>query len=207
LRAAPSCARSPELKRGCSAEDTSTDRRGLQVRARSEDQEGSVILRVCAERGCNTLTRTGRCPRHPRLRARRNQRLRAAIAASVTTCPECGKAPTLDNPMTADHRLAQVHGGQDEPTNLRPLCRRCNGRLGAELVNGLSIASSPGRGRRLGGLAHRAAVLPAVTCVPPASPRFSHTRAGVVWVSGSARFTPPSISGSVHLVRNGQPYG
>ena len=114
---------------------------GARVRLRGGSLERfpcalELMLRPCPERGCNTLTRTGRCARHPRLRARRNQRLRALVAASVAVCPECGEKPTPANPMKADHRLAQVYGGRDEPGNLRPMCRRCNSRAGALLVTG-----------------------------------------------------------------------
>jgi 5-methylcytosine-specific restriction endonuclease McrA len=67
----------------------------------------------------------------------RNLGLRRAVAASVTVCPECGEAPTEENPLTADHIVAQIDGGQDVPENLRPRCRSCNSRRGAERGNGV----------------------------------------------------------------------
>lgn len=85
---------------------------------------------------CGMPSPGGHCARHPRLIARRNPQLRARVAASAVVCPECGQAPTPTNPMTAEHGIAQVHGGQDDPGNLSPLCRRCNSRGGAAYVNG-----------------------------------------------------------------------
>jgi 5-methylcytosine-specific restriction endonuclease McrA len=64
-------------------------------------------------------------------KARRNQRLRSLVAASAAVCPECGVAPTLANPMTADHVVQQRDGGQDEWSNLRPRCKSCNSRRGS----------------------------------------------------------------------------
>jgi hypothetical protein len=72
----------------------------------------------------------------------RNLGLRRAVAASVTVCPECGEAPTEENPLTADHIVAQIDGGQDVPENLRPRCRSCNSRRGAERGNGVEGGTS-----------------------------------------------------------------
>lgn len=95
-----------------------------------------MLLRVCVVCQQPFAGQGSRCPLHPRPVARRNKRLRAAVAASATVCPECGQAPIPTNGMTADHIVPQRYGGQDEPGNLRPRCKSCNSRGGAALVNG-----------------------------------------------------------------------
>ena len=87
-----------------------------------------LILRSCLV--CGRPTQRSRCPDHPRPEARRNQRLRRAVASTAIVCPVCGDYPTRANPMTADHINPQINGGQDTPSNPRPMCRRCNSQRG-----------------------------------------------------------------------------
>jgi 5-methylcytosine-specific restriction endonuclease McrA len=83
------------------------------------------MLRACI---CGKPTR---CPEHQP--PKRNQMLRAQIAAFTRTCPRCGETGTPSNPTTADHRIARSWGGAETASNLRPMCRRCNSsRGGAE---------------------------------------------------------------------------
>jgi 5-methylcytosine-specific restriction endonuclease McrA len=61
---------------------------------------------------------------------RRNRLI--VLRAAGWRCQICGGIAT-----TADHVLPLALGGTHDLSNLRPLCRRCNSRLGAELVNEL----------------------------------------------------------------------
>lgn len=45
-------------------------------------------------------------------------------------CTRCGTAGEQGNPLTVDHITAKSHGGSDDPSNLRTLCKRCHGRKG-----------------------------------------------------------------------------
>ena len=61
----------------------------------------------------------------------------AAIERGQTTCAIC---PTwleynhakLPNSAEVDHIIADAEGGASEATNLRVICRTCNGRLGGK---------------------------------------------------------------------------
>lgn len=60
-----------------------------------------------------------------------------AIEHGQTTCAIC---PTwlnyehakLPNSPEVDHIIAKADGGTDHPSNLRVICRRCNGKLGGK---------------------------------------------------------------------------
>jgi 5-methylcytosine-specific restriction endonuclease McrA len=73
----------------------------------------------------------------------RHNRL-AVLNAAGWRCQICGKPAN-----TADHVLPLALGGTHDVSNLRPLCRRCNSRLGAELTNEIKAS------RRLGGRSRR----------------------------------------------------
>jgi 5-methylcytosine-specific restriction endonuclease McrA len=54
----------------------------------------------------------------------------AVLEAAGWRCQICGAQAA-----TADHVLPLALGGSHDVSNLRPLCRRCNSRLGADLAN------------------------------------------------------------------------
>ena len=86
-----------------------------------------------------------RCPTHEKAWQQRrgtttqrgygtkHQRLRGKMLTRITRCHYCGTLPSVDNPMTADHRVPVVKGGKTEPSNYVPACRRCNSGKGAKL--------------------------------------------------------------------------
>jgi len=86
---------------------------------------------ICLVPGCGKITTAGRCPTHPTRKARVNTKLRTHVAASAATCWICGRPPTSSDPLTADHQLPQLYGGQDTRANLRAAHRSCNSKRGA----------------------------------------------------------------------------
>jgi 5-methylcytosine-specific restriction endonuclease McrA len=68
---------------------------------------------------------------------------RAVLEAAGYRCCRCGKAAN-----TADHIVPLVMGGTHDLSNLRPMCRRCNSSLGAQLTNRLKMAGKVGRQSR-----------------------------------------------------------
>lgn len=94
-------------------------------------------MKVCAEPGCPTLTKSTRCPAHTRAKdkARGTRQERGYDAAylaqldspeyvNATHCDECGELFTVDNPKTGGHSVALRHGGRG--SKILPHCRRCN---------------------------------------------------------------------------------
>jgi 5-methylcytosine-specific restriction endonuclease McrA len=57
------------------------------------------------------------------------RRTRALVfARDGDICADCGQfGSTEDNPLTVDHVIPLSRGGTSELSNLRVLCRRCNG--------------------------------------------------------------------------------
>jgi len=90
----------------------------------------SPLLHACLT--CGKPTTGNRCPEHyVPTKAKRNQQLRRAVAASSPVCScGCGQRATIGNPMVADHILEQVNGGRDTPDNLRPMLLKCNAQRG-----------------------------------------------------------------------------
>jgi 5-methylcytosine-specific restriction endonuclease McrA len=61
-------------------------------------------------------------------RAHRNTAAwRRARAAQLARQPWCSTCPATTD-LTVDHIIPLAQGGTDDPSNLRTLCRRCNGR-------------------------------------------------------------------------------
>ena len=60
-----------------------------------------------------------------------NKARKELFATGPHTCVICLKAPATD----ADHIIPFDAGGADDITNLRPVCKPCNSRLGARYVN------------------------------------------------------------------------
>jgi 5-methylcytosine-specific restriction endonuclease McrA len=65
------------------------------------------------------------------------------LQAAGWRCQICGGIAT-----TADHVLPLALGGSHDVSNLRPLCRRCDSRLGADLTNEIKARRRPGRQSR-----------------------------------------------------------
>lgn len=97
--------------------------------------------------GCDQLTdsNTTRCPTCQAKATKRRQRrpnttarglgaahraAAKAVLAQAQVCHWCGKPPTADNPLTADHVVARVHGGGDGP--LVAAHRSCNSQRGGQ---------------------------------------------------------------------------
>jgi 5-methylcytosine-specific restriction endonuclease McrA len=89
-----------------------------------------VSLRVCAEAGCPTLTRTRRCKAHTKSRQQRGydadyeRQLRSPEFVGATQCASCGEPFTAGNPKTGGHAVALRQGGKG--SKILPHCRRCN---------------------------------------------------------------------------------
>jgi 5-methylcytosine-specific restriction endonuclease McrA len=88
---------------------------------------------------CGRLTRDSpRCELHQlrkHSRSRSFQRTRALILANATECGRChGPFDNPADPPVIDHIVAVAHGGSDDPSNLQPAHRSCNGRAGALLI-------------------------------------------------------------------------
>jgi 5-methylcytosine-specific restriction endonuclease McrA len=109
---------------------------GLEQHRRRLRPRGPV-LRPCLV--CGRPAQGSRCPEHAPPIAKRNQKLRQQVAASALLCWRCGKPVTAADPLTADHVLPQLYGGQDEPGNLRACHRSCNSRAGQRLGEGAPI--------------------------------------------------------------------
>lgn len=54
-----------------------------------------------------------------------------AVVAAAQVCGMCGRPPTKDDPLTADHTVPRSQGGGDSP--LRAAHRSCNSRAGGSL--------------------------------------------------------------------------
>jgi 5-methylcytosine-specific restriction endonuclease McrA len=54
-----------------------------------------------------------------------------AVLATAQVCAICGRPPTKQDPLTADHTIPRSQGGGDSP--LRAAHRSCNSRAGAQL--------------------------------------------------------------------------
>jgi 5-methylcytosine-specific restriction endonuclease McrA len=68
----------------------------------------------------------------------RNRRL--VLEASGWRCSRCG-APA----NTVDHIRQLIHGGTHDLSNLRPMCKSCNSRLGAQDTNARAPQRAVGR--------------------------------------------------------------
>lgn len=62
-----------------------------------------------------------------------HRRAAEKIVKTAAVCAICGKPPTADDPLTADHTVPRAHGGVDSP--LRAVHRTCNSRRGARTGN------------------------------------------------------------------------
>lgn len=94
-------------------------------------------LRPCSRPGCRNLSRTGRCPDHPRHQERRKdpeqaayynsaewQKLRAQVRAEEPLCRMCKAEGRVSATEIIDHEDGDwTH---DARSNLRGLCRPCN---------------------------------------------------------------------------------
>ncbi|WP_433415054.1 HNH endonuclease [Microtetraspora malaysiensis] len=101
-----------------------------------------MARRECLD--CTTLIGSGtRCPRCAALREQargttterglgwQHQQAAAQVLAHADICMICGLPPTSDDPLTAGHVVARVHGGQSTIDNLQPEHRSCNSSKGA----------------------------------------------------------------------------
>lgn len=122
-----------------------------------------MALKPCLD--CGALSDGTRCPTHTKARANARYARRGTTAqrglagthaamaryyrtidatCACTTCAEhqdnddhvCGVRGTPNNPITAGHIIARIHGGTNTADNYRPECRRCNSRNGAVLRRG-----------------------------------------------------------------------
>lgn len=104
------------------------------------------MKRPCLD--CGIPTDGTRCVVHRRTTARGlgadHQRLRLEVLldAGATErgiggrCAMCGRAGTVDDPLTADHVIARVDGGQNVIENYRAVCRSFNSSRGASGTGG-----------------------------------------------------------------------
>lgn len=81
---------------------------------------------------------TERCSRHgdptprtgPRHYDSEHTRLAREVVAEATVCACCGKAPTPQDPLQADHIIPVSEGGLNVRENYQALLRSCNIRKG-----------------------------------------------------------------------------
>jgi 5-methylcytosine-specific restriction endonuclease McrA len=112
------------------------------------------VLKTCA--ACTKIiavtTKGGRCDecRRDYDRQRRQWRGKTAargydaawrrmVALAIRAhpyCTDCGLVGSGDNPLTGDHIVPRVDGGQNTPSNIAVRCRVCNSRRGAGQVGG-----------------------------------------------------------------------
>jgi hypothetical protein len=86
---------------------------------------------------CGRLGESPRCPAHTiatKPRSGTYTRDAKAIVAAADRCWLCGEGPRPDDPFVAHHVIPRLHGGTDDPSNLAPAHRSCNGRRGAKLA-------------------------------------------------------------------------
>ena len=98
---------------------------------------------ACPYPNCGRLTQPGqhRCELHPQphrkppvSRHRQYRKLREQLIAAHPYCHICRKPFTdPDDPPVLDHVKPRAYGGTDDPSNLKPAHRSCNGRKGAQL--------------------------------------------------------------------------
>jgi 5-methylcytosine-specific restriction endonuclease McrA len=110
-------------KSGCAVTATATPRR------RYDPMSPRRLCIVC-HRPCDGT----RCPEHT-LQKRSGSYTRSArkIVENATRCHLCGQGPRPGDPFVADHLIPRAYGGPDDPTNLAPAHRSCNGRRGNRL--------------------------------------------------------------------------
>jgi 5-methylcytosine-specific restriction endonuclease McrA len=90
---------------------------------------------ICGRPFQVTGPKQSRCPDHlkpPLSRHRQYRKLREQLLAAHPFCHLCGKPFTdPDDPPVLDHVTPRAYGGTDDPSNLKPAHRSCNGRKGA----------------------------------------------------------------------------
>ncbi len=97
---------------------------------------------------CGRITATGnRCPAHPKppvSRHRQYRKLREELIAAYPYCHLCGR-PFTDpaDPPVLDHVMPRAYGGTDDPSNLKPAHRSCNGRKGANIAAEIERGDQP----------------------------------------------------------------
>ncbi len=88
------------------------------------------LPRPCAEPGCPvSVVGANRCPDHPvdtSLRhGSRFTKLAKRMKEEQPFCSYCGTPATTGNPLTIDHIVPLVHGGNIRRVYLTVSCRRC----------------------------------------------------------------------------------
>ena len=90
----------------------------------------SARLRPCLV--CGRPSGGARCPEHavPR-RGWAHERASKQVRLEETSCWICGEPAKPGDPLTGDHIVPRIHGGQDVRGNMRAAHRSCNSRRGA----------------------------------------------------------------------------
>lgn len=68
--------------------------------------------------------------------------------AGITQCPLCGVTLNYDtgrqsNSAEPDHIIPHAHGGTNDPTNGRTICRQCNQSRGNRMYNATPTETPP----------------------------------------------------------------
>ena len=93
-----------------------------------------MIRKACSICGRIALPGSNRCERHYRKpRSGSYGRDAKRVRETAVVCHLCGQGPRPDDPFVADHIIPRAYGGTDDPTNLAPAHRSCNGRKGQQL--------------------------------------------------------------------------
>jgi 5-methylcytosine-specific restriction protein A len=93
--------------------------------------------RVCTHPGCQALTLTGRCEKHPakawaraeptkRIRGRKLQTLRAELFERQPLCEPCQAKGKVTIATIRDHRIPLAEGGTDDRENEQAICEACH---------------------------------------------------------------------------------
>jgi len=103
-----------------------------------------MTVKACSRCGRVALPGTNRCALHYR-KHRSGSYIRDArrIVETATRCHLCGEGPRAGDPFVCDHIIPRMYGGSDDPSNLAPAHRSCNGRRGANLGNGHDPRAQP----------------------------------------------------------------
>lgn len=102
----------------------------------------SAPLRPCPIPGCPELIRSGRCVKHggpadvhrwdtdrrpvERVRGRRLQALRAQLFTHEPLCRACAALGLVRAATIRDHIVPLFEGGDEDDTNIQPLCQTCS---------------------------------------------------------------------------------
>ena len=95
----------------------------------------NIIATVLQEEGILSNPPPSECASEARRRKKISRTVERRVFAQYGyACDDCGVHGT-EAELTVDHIYPHSLGGSDDEINLRPLCRSCNSRKGAKVLN------------------------------------------------------------------------